>query len=215
MRKLVILSVAYALACVAVFSVLYHLEFDGDYLTSGTAAVVGYLAYLVYELEQINRLKSAAKIIILDVRNAEEALAGVHGGANYSAWSKFSVIENNWPKLKQHFITLLTTDEFRIFDHFFHAWSEVVSAKNRFEGNQYSAILAKSEYTQQKLLDLWAENPADLELKRNAIIARANAETFLFEPNLPQSQLSHFLSLLRPLSGTTGFEKLRKTAGMR
>ncbi|SFC45446.1 hypothetical protein [Massilia yuzhufengensis] len=215
MRKLTFISTIYIISWIGILYACKSFGVPGDYITSGTAAAVGYFAYLVYEIDQINKLKSAAKTVVLDVRNAEEALNAVRGGANYVAWSKVGIIETNWPTLKQYFITLLTTDEFRCYEQFFHAWSELGAAKKRFEELQYAGLLSKSEYVQQRLLDLENVPPADLEAKRSLIINRLNNEQFLFEPGLPQQQLAHFLTSLQPISCTTGFEKLRRLAGMR
>ena len=215
MKKLAAISALYVATWAAIFYLGASFSIIGDYVTSGTAAVVGYFAYLVYELEQINKIKSAAKTVILDIRNAEDALNAVRGGANWSAWSKVGIIEYNWPKLKHYFITILTTDEFRCFEQFFHSWSELGAAKRRFEDLQYAGLTAKAEYVQQKLLDLENVPEQDLEPRRIALINRVNNEQFLFEPGMPQQQLAHFLSSLQPISCTTGFERLRRLAGMR
>ncbi|MYN02125.1 hypothetical protein GTP41_08410 [Pseudoduganella sp. DS3] len=215
MRKLIIASVAYLSCWAVILHLLNKFGISGDYVASGTTAVVGYLAYLVFELGQISQLRSAAKILVLDIRNAEDAHGAVRGGASFAAWSKVVIPENNWPKLKQNFVSVLNSDEFKIFDQFFHTWSELASAKKRWEEFQFSGIAAKAQYVQQKLIDLESLDSAELEKRRRSIIDRVNGEKFLFEPDLASHQLSHFLTTLTPLTGTTGFEKLRKVAGIR
>lgn len=215
MKKLILKTIGYILIWAFIFYVLHRFNLSGDYVTSITAAAVGYLAYLVYELNQINQLVSAAKILVLDIRNAEVAIQGVIGGANYAAWSKVAVIENNWPKLKQNFVKELNTDEFRNFEQFFHSWTELANAKKRVEEVQFAGLLAKATYTQERLLNLSDEIEPNKRERRDAIITIANTEKFLFEPNLPQEQLSYFISAISPLSGTTGFEKLRRIANIR
>ena len=99
MKKLYALSITYFFAWAIFFYGMKNFNFSGDYVTSITAAAVGYFAYLVFALGQINQLVSAAKILVLDIRNAEDAIQGVRSGASHATWSKVAVVENNWSKL--------------------------------------------------------------------------------------------------------------------
>lgn len=213
MKKLAFVTVAYVSLCIVGFSLMHSFGVGGDYVAAISTSVVGFLAYAVYELGKVNESANAAKILVLDIRNAEEALLSLRAEMSAAAWTKVVMIENNWAKYKQLFISVLNTDEFRNVDHFFHNWSHLAKWKNEAEAFALAQIQTKAGIAQQRLLDM-QRNDANFEHQRKEVIERTNDEQWLFEPSLLGSRVHIFLNVLQPISGTTAFAKLRKHAGL-
>jgi hypothetical protein len=213
MKKLALVTIAYLSLCIIGFSLMHFFGVQGDYVAAISTSIVGFLAYAVYELGKVNQSADAAKILVLDIRNAEEGLLSLRAEMTPSAWTKVVMLENNWAKYKQLFVSVLNTDEFRSVDHFFHNWSHLVKWKNEMESFGLSQALTKAGHAQERLL-LASSTDVDLEQQRMQIIGRANSEQWLFEPDLLGSRVFFFLNALQPISGTTAFAKLRKNAGL-
>jgi hypothetical protein len=210
MRKLFGVTFAYLVFCGLAMWLMTHFGMKGDYLASAATAAVGYLAYVVYELGKISQSEDAAKIVILEIRQAESALLSLRAEQTTSNWTKVVMGENNWARYRQLFVSVLNSDEFQHFDRFFHNWSQLVLWKTQVEAFGREQLLAKASKVQEMLLAL--DDDADFEMKRRWIITRADAESWMFEPNLLNGRLALFLTSLEPITGTAGFAKLRKYA---
>lgn len=210
MKKLFSVTSAYTALCSIGAMIMAHFQVQGDYVAAASTAVVGYLAYLVYELGKIHQAVDAAKIVVLEIRNAENALLALRTEQTLANWTKVVTGENNWGRYRQNFVSVLNSDEFQHFDRFFHNWSQLALWKTQVESFGTAQLAAKAAKMQELLIDL---SPGDdFEIRRNAIISKANDEKFMFEPDLLNGRLHLFLSSLEPITGTSGFAKLRKYA---
>jgi hypothetical protein len=195
----------------ALFLALKAIGVTGDYIAGITTAAVGYVAFYVYLRGIQNATEDAAKILILDIRKAEEAADAVRAHNSNAAWLKVIWQENTWNKNKHMFVGRLNADEYQMIDQFFHNWEGLTRAKVDATNYSTSAVTAKSAAVSVKLLDLDRTAP-DFAQKHAEIVARANLDTWLFEPDIIQNRATHFLTALQPVSGSVAFSKLRQLA---
>lgn len=189
-------------------------DVKGDYVAGVVTATVGYFAYFVYEKGKSNQLEDAARIIILDIRNAEDAVNGVRLHSSRQSWLKVVWQENSWLKYKHLLVGELNSDEFKLLDQFFHNWHGLTKAQIDAGHYQSNAMIGKSNATASKLIEL-VRTDADFAQKHKEIVDRANLDNWLFQPNELTDRANLFLQEFQFISGTTGFAKLRKLAGLK
>lgn len=205
-------SIGYIVLCCLSFFAMHWYGLEGDYVTAITTAGVGYVAYFVYIQGKKTTLQDTAKMLILDIRNAEDALEAVRSGPSAITWARLAVAENNWSKYKQHFVGHLNTDEFRQFEQFFHIWLEIVKLKTESGAFALQGMAAKASEAQILLANL-DRDATDFAERRAKIIKSVNEETWIFEPDTFLQRLEFYLRTVQALSGSTGFAKIRAIAG--
>lgn len=212
--KLVKPSFLYVVFFASLFVSMRTLGLGGDYIAGVTTAAVGYIAYLIYALGKISHLEDAAKILILDIRNAEHAVTNVRVNDTVASWSRVLWLDNSWLKYKHLLVSELNSDEFKAFDDFFYHWSGLVRAKMDAAEYKVQSLVAKSAAGSTKILELDRASPSFQE-DHNIIKDRMNLDTWFFAPDDIVFRAKHFLEEINPLTGTTGFAKVRKLAGLK
>ena len=206
-------TILYAALFLSLFVLLRWFNAPGDYVAGATTAAVGYVAYFVYAQGKNAELEDAARIIILDIRNAEDAVGGVRLHGTRESWLKIVSFENSWVKYKHLLVSELDTDEFKAFDTFFHNWMGLTKAQIDATNYQTSAVIGKSNEASRKLIELKREDP-DFSQKHKSIVDTVNLDTWLFQPDMITGRATVFLNSIQNISGTTGFAKIRKIAGL-
>ncbi|EPU7923667.1 hypothetical protein [Vibrio parahaemolyticus] len=174
--------------------------------------LAGLVALVVYLLAKRNEKRSAATILLMDIRNAESIVVSIlDKGLDY--WTKEILVENNWNKYKHLFVRGFSNDEILAFNRFFDSCDEMSDARKRMRNLFYVTLETKAELMQQKIYDL--DNPFSLEgqQKRAEIAAMINSEVDMFHANEPKDRFMKNLQLMGKLSYCSGFTKLKKIAG--
>lgn len=206
-------TILYIAFFLLLFSLLKLLDLSGDYVAGATTAAVGYIAYFVYAIGKMGELQDAAKIIILEIRNAEDAVNGVRLNRNRESWLKVVSFENSWVKYKHLLVSELDSDEYKAFDSFFHNWMGLTKARIDANVYQTGAVIGKANEASRKLIEL---NRADTDFNQQhrEIVDKVNLDAWLFEPAFITAPADVFLNSIQSVSGTTGFAKIRKIAGL-
>jgi len=191
------------------------MNLDPATINSIVTFLVGTIAFFVYKLQKSNEKKSAAAIIVMDIRHAEKIFLSILERGFVDIETKDALIENNWSKYKHLFVQDFSQDDFSSFNNFFDSCSEMSDARKRVRETFYVNINAKAEIFQQKVLNIENLNTEEGQRKKMEVIQILNSEISLFDPDEPKNRMIKNLQLMGNLSKSHAFSKLKKKAGMK
>ncbi|WP_159245026.1 hypothetical protein [Pseudomonas koreensis] len=185
----------------------------GQWINGLVTLVVGLVALLVYVLQRKSEKKSAAILLVMDIRHVERVITEVLQRNSFDRFMGKVQGASNWETHKHLFASLLSTDDLVSFNKFFLACSEISEARSDMRAIFMSGLTAKSTLIQERLCSL---NPReeDYQSKRNDIISLFSQEAWTFDPDDPKERIVKSIQVMGRLTHTEGFRKLKKIAGM-
>jgi hypothetical protein len=185
-----------------------------EYINALVTLIVGLLALVVYWLTKRSERKSAAIIIVLDIRHAEQVIVSLVERQAVDKSLKPILHENNWAKYKHLFASSFSYDDIEKLNRFFDSCVEIAEARRRMQEVFFAAVNAKAVLLQEKILDITdLDTPAGQEA-RIKVIAKFNSEAYAFDPQAPKDTVILNLQLMGRPSNAIVFEKLKKIAGI-
>jgi hypothetical protein len=125
---------------------------DYQSLISLITPFLGLVAIYVYWRTKKDAKKSAAAIIIMDIRHAEQVVLSIKERNLIDRNVKSILQENNWIKYKHLFVNNISSDDFLSFNRFFDSCVEIADARKRMKDVFYTSVNAKATLMQQKIL---------------------------------------------------------------
>ncbi|MEZ9706439.1 hypothetical protein AB4308_18715 [Vibrio breoganii] len=174
--------------------------------------VAGITALGVYLLSKAHERKSAATILLMDIRNAESVVLTIKD-KGLDLWTKEILTDNNWDKFKHLFVGKFSNDEIAAFNRFFDSCSEMKDARTRMRDLFYTTLTAKAELYQQKVYEIEDLNTPQGRQKQQQLFQNINGDFGVFDADEPKQRLLKNLELMGNLSNSSGFMKLKKSAG--
>jgi len=194
---------------------VYSPNEDGrlEYLNSVVTLLVGLVALVVYVLSKRHEKSSAATIIIMDIRHAENVVQSILERDQIDIYTKDVLSENNWSKYKHLFAKDFSQDDFVAFNRFFESCVEMSDARLRLREVFYTSLNAKAQLLQEKIHEVenFSTPTGQLEVERIHNEICSSHQTF--EPNEPKERIMKNLKLMGQLSNTPAFEKLKSCSG--
>lgn len=184
-----------------------------DIIDSIVTIIVGSVALIVYLLSKRHEKRSAATIIIMDIRHAENVVLSILEKGFVDINTKNVLQENNWSKYKHLFAADFSQDDYASFNRFFDSCVEMADARNRLREVFYSNLTAKAQILQNELFKINSSPSNEEERKR--LIDKINQESCVFDPSEPRDRMIRNLQLMGRLSNTIAFEKLKSKAGIK
>ncbi|HAV1338086.1 hypothetical protein CGG78_23930 [Vibrio parahaemolyticus] len=181
-------------------------------LNAVVTLVAGITALVVYLLSKRHERKSAATILLMDIRNAESVVLSIKD-KGLDLWTKEILTDNNWNKLKHLFVGEFSNDEIAAFNRFFDSCSEMKDARSRMRDLFYTTLTSKAQVYQQKVYEIEDINSPQGMQKQQELFQNINRDYGSFDADEPKQRFMKNLELMGALSSTTGFIKLKKCAG--
>ena len=175
--------------------------------------IAPFIALYVYKETKRNEKKNAATIVVMDIRHAEQVVLSILEKNTVDMWTKEVLFENNWSKYKHLFVSDFSYDDFAMINQFFDSCMEMSHARRRLREIFSANLDEKARIFQQKILNVESPESASGQILKQQIIDKINRETKTFDPDEPKTRILQNLNVMRLLSGTVAFEKLRKLAG--
>jgi hypothetical protein len=175
--------------------------------------VVGLVALLVYILQRRAERKSAAILLIMDIRHAERVITEVLQRNSFDRFMGKVQGATNWEVHKHLFASLLSTDDLVSFNKFFLACSEISEARADMRAIFMSNLNSKAQAAQGRLCSLDPESQG-YQIERAKIINVVSAESWVFDPDDPKERIVKSIQVMGRLTHTPGFIRLKKIAGM-
>lgn len=186
-----------------------------DGMSSLVTFLVGLVALVVYWMTKRHERKSAATMIVMDIRHAEQVVVALLERGVLDRGLKNIIHENNWAKYKHLFASILSSDEFASLNRFFESCVEIAEAKRRMNDLFYATLNAKAVLLQQKMLEIEDVASKEGQEARENLIKKFGTEEYIFDPSEPKQKVLQHLNLLGRPSGSSAFVKLKKIAEMR
>jgi hypothetical protein len=177
--------------------------------------ITGIVALMIYYINKYNEKKDAARIIINEIRIAERAIQEIR---NRKIVSELLIILPNdtWQYKKHLFLNNLDQDEINLINDFYYKCAYAEQYRRMVYNIRNDAIISKSNYLQNKLIDVMYDSinssEKDYEDIKQKIIAMANSENWLFEPNTPLVNLIEYIENIIFITSTNAGDKLKNIA---
>ncbi len=175
------------------------------------------IAILLYWWKVRVDKRNAARILLMEIRNAERTLKVIKESGTV-AETTFVMPVSSWKKLQHYFVKDFDSDELDDLNHFYNLCSLIQKEVNRMKDQLPISNEEKIKVTQQKLLDLadkYAANPSGYQkAKKEVLYDQFFPEVEWFVPDLPKSRIMQHLGDIRPVLTTSCGQKLKKIAGV-
>lgn len=182
--------------------------------TFGTLLSV-FVAVLLYLWKIRIDKQNAARIILMEVRNAESTIDTIKESGMISEMT-FVMPVSSWKKFQHYFVKNFDSDELDSLNHFYNLCVLIQKEVNRMKDQLPTSNEEKIKITQQKLLDLADKHAGDKDkysLAKKSILDECFfPENLWFEPRLPKERIMHHLSNIKSVLTTTCGQKLKKIA---
>lgn len=186
-----------------------------EYLNSFVTLVVGLLALLVYWLSKRHEKKSAAAIIVMDIRHAEQVVFALLEHGDVDRTMKKILNENNWAKYKHLFASDFSYDDLSAINRFFDSCVEIAEVRRRMHEVFHSVLIAKAVLLQDQILKIDDLEAPEGQEKRAKLIERFNQESYIFNAQDPKQTVYRSLQVMGKPSNSVAFQRLRRVAGIR
>ena len=183
-------------------------------ISSTLTPLIGLVALLVYWLSKRHEKKSAAAIIVMDIRNAEQVVQSIKDRNLIDRSMKAILYENNWAKYKHLFANNLSYDDFLLLNKFFDSCEEISDARRRMKDIFYASANRKASLMQEKIFAIPNILSEEGQKERNNVVNWINNETIEFTPLDPIQRVRQNVDLMGTLTNTMVFQKLKKYAGI-
>jgi len=172
--------------------------------------ITGAIAIVLYHLERHREKSNAAKIILQEIRRAENSINNVR---NLCPLETISVLPtNSWGKYQHLFLSDLDQDELGLISNFYELCSVIDKEVRNHQASLRIANDEKRKVIQKKLLDLAGESGGD-EAKykgaRDKILKIFHEETYFFKPHAPDSIISRCIPNIKDVTTSSCGEKLK------
>lgn len=213
--KMIIKSITwYVLSFLILFSLFLVYNISDGYVAGIVTAAVGFVAYLVYFLGKLNAVQDAAKVLILEIRNAEAAVQEIRTIKTEEAWYRVSWVASSWSGSRHLLVGELNSDDFATLERFFYSWDGLIRARNDFRAYVEQAVLGKSSAAAAEIIKL-DRAAADFDIQHKNVRDRVEQDNWLFHPDTITKPAGYFADSFQMISGTTAFARLRKLAGIK
>ena len=179
---------------------------------SGSATIIaGLVAIVVYWLHKRDEKINAARIILSEIRNAEQQISKIKNDGIVSDFSSILPF-NSWQKYAHLFVKIFDRDELDLVNNFYIASTLSEVEINRLKSFLPLAMEEKAKVLQQRLIDFAKEGSEKYEENKKALQDIAHKENYWFLPNAPKDKLLHYLSNIQFVTSTTAGKKLKDIA---
>jgi len=182
----------------------------------GTLLSVLIAVFLYYVKIKIDK-RNAARILLMEIRNAEKTLKVIKESGVISE-TTFVMPASSWKKFQHYFVKNFDNDELDDINHFYNLCILIQKETDRMKDQLPISNEEKIRVTQQKLVDLaekYAGNPAGyLQARKEILHDQFFPEVEWFVPDLPKTRIMQHLGNAKPVLTTSCGQKLKKIAGV-
>jgi hypothetical protein len=179
---------------------------------SGIATLVtGLIALLVYRLGKRDEQVKMARIVLSEIRNAEQQILKIKEDGFLSDFTSVLPI-NTWRDSNHLFVKIFDRDEFEIINQFYTAATLSEAEITKLKQFLPIAMKSKAEAIQQKLIDFACKGKNEYDVLKEEFLEIVHKEEYWFTPHSPKEKLLHFISNIQFVTTTTAGKKLKDIA---
>jgi len=194
---------------------------DSQFFVALVTLSTGFLAYLIYLRKKSDEKVQIARVLLLEVRTAEERIGQIREKIRSRDTNDLPSIfaTKSWNKHSYLFISDFDQDELKLIGDFYN-YAELVEDFVRRNNNFFWVTTEeRAKVVQQKLVELIihsksSDNPVDLNsLKENLLDNFAN-DPYSYFPNKIVLEIGNYIEKINPIMVTSVGIKLKKLARM-
>lgn len=182
---------------------------------------------IVYWLQKRSEKINYARIILMEIRNAERAIDQTKTNLKSNIYKYLPVLpENSWIKYNHLFVNDLNSDQLDIVNNFYNQCAKCESLLKGLEASSLSQITHKANYIQEKLVDIAfqvaPENDKENEdlkkveekykFKRKYFLEFCSTEPYIFPSEHYIKSIQIEFPAVKYVSNTPCHEKLKRIA---
>ncbi len=211
-----------AILAIFLVSIIYlqgYMYFFDKIFSGYTTLISAWAIIAVYLLQKKDSKSSAAQVLLMEIRNAEQTLDRIK--LNILDLTDSILPVNSWSKFQHLFTNDLDRDEFSLISNFYNMCHIIERQKFRINETFEKNIDEKAASAQHKLTDLMYECAKDKkdEVYYNEIkqifIDSLNKEIFTFSANAPNDIIIKLLNNLPRITTSSCGVKLKSIANIK
>lgn len=190
---------------------MFNLIWSKETFSGIVTIIVGTIAIVVYFLHKRDEKVNSSRIILSEIRNAEQQILKIKNDGVVSDFS-FIMPFNSWQTNNYLFVKILDRDELDLINNFYIA---ATLAENEIRLLKHYLPLAmeeKSKEIQSQLITIAKEGAEKYKEKKDALLDIVHKEDYWFLPHAPKEKLLHYLSNIQLVTSTTAGKKLKDIA---
>ncbi len=179
--------------------------------------VIGaFAAFGVYYWQKKDEKKKAARVLIMEIRNAELEIGHLKKSGAVSDYSSI-LPTSSWTKYNHYFAKDLDEDELAHINNFYNSCQLVENEIGQLRSALSVAMEEKMKIIQEKLLELMDEttDKESYEKRKEKILKLFHKEDYWFLPNAPKEKLLRYLQNISFVMTSSAGQKLKKTADLK
>ncbi|KOR87597.1 hypothetical protein [Paenibacillus solani] len=189
--------------------------FDSNLFQTIIIFVVGFFVFFLYKNQKKDELKSAANIVVLEIKSIEESLDKLRGSNDY--YESTPVIEiNSWDKYKHLFVKKLDLHHYTTINDFFNQVSRIEQERRILRKQVEVTIFEKAKVLQKQVVMIASETMEEdinaYEEKINRVAERFSKSRVEFVGAFPARLIQRLLQEVNTVTTTTAFDKLNNIA---
>ena len=194
--------------------------FDSNLFQTAVIFFVGFFVFFMYLINQRNDLKKAATILIMEIRDIENAIRSLSDQHIHDKYYFTTPIINNnsWEKYKFMFIKVLDQDEYLLINNFYNSALRVEEERSLIVRQIIIGFETKCRALHENNSVLAKEyRDLDVHTLKNEfqkVAERIWIETPGFEAGMPKQLISMILANLQYVTTSTASKTLKKIAKM-
>lgn len=193
-------------------------EFINSNSFTGFATILtGAIAWLVYYVQKTNSKVQAARLILTEIRIAEEKIKQIKEiveNENFSIDLPSVLAVNSWKKYSNIFIKDFDEDEVKILSSFYDLAESIDDFAKRKNDFFWVATEERAKVTQQKLGDIImsTNDEQEIEERRKSLLDFFDRFAITYTPSKPFMSIKKHISNIQFITTSSCGLKLKKLA---
>lgn len=177
--------------------------------------VVGFFAFVIYIITRRQEKQNAARIILMEIRNAEKSFSAVN---DFNSINETLTIlpTNSWSNYNHFFVKAFDQDELSLVNDFY-AKGQIAENERKVLNNFLNVALEEKSKCMVNTLTALAlddiKNNADLyECRKELLVKRIHAEKYYFEGISPRDRILSISKSITFITTSSAGQKLKRIA---
>ena len=194
--------------------------FNSNFFTGFATIITGLVAWIVYVSQKDNSKTQAARLIISEIRIAEEKISKLKeiiDANDMIADLPLVLPSNNWKLYRNIFIRDFDQDEVKLISSFYELAETIDDFSKRKNNFFWITTEERARVTQQKLGEIFTTSETDeqVEIRRQSLVDRYDKYPISYTPQHPLNQVKKHLNSIQFITTTTLGSKLKNIAGLK
>lgn len=198
--------------------------FNSPFFTAIATFLTGFAAYIVYSNQKGDEKVNAARIILSEIRNAEEGIESIRQRLDTIGFGDFpSVLPiNNWRKYQHLFAMDLDQDEIELINLFYAKCEAIEDYVKRDNNFFWITTEERARVIQQELAKIVVSSAKDgkvdddiLKQLKSTFLDKFSNEGYSYSPRKTIDNLKVLVSSYTKITTSTCGEKIKKSAKLK